>query len=188
MLLGGATALLPIYADSILHVGAFGLGWMRSAPAIGAVLMSLALAHLPPMRRPGKALLWAVVGFGLATVVFGLSRWFWLSVLALALTGALDNISVVVRHTLVQLLTPDAMRGRVSAVNNVFSGSSNQLGAFESGMTAAWFGPVASVVSGGAATIVVVLAIIALWPGITRLGSFASMDPEEFAEGECPAG
>jgi MFS family permease len=111
--------------------------------------MALTLAHLPPMRRAGLTLLWSVAGFGVATIVFGLSRSFWLSMAALVLTGAFDNISVVVRHTLVQLLTPDPMRGRVSAVNNIFIGSSNELGAFESGITAALFGPVISVVGGG---------------------------------------
>jgi MFS family permease len=124
--------------------------------------MGLALAHLPPMRRAGATLLWAVAGFGVATVVFGLSRSFWLSMAMLFLTGIFDTVSVVVRHTLVQLLTPDAMRGRVSAVNNVFIGSSNELGAFESGVTAAWFGPVISVVAGGVGTVLVVLAAILL--------------------------
>jgi MFS family permease len=171
VLLGGATALLPIYASSeILDVGPTVFGWLRAAPAIGAFVMALALAHQPPLRRPGQALLLAVTGFGLATIVFGLSRDPILSFLMLALTGALDNISVVVRHTLVQLLTPDSMRGRVSAVNLVFISSSNELGAFESGMTAYWFGPVASVVGGGVGTIVVVLAVLWRWPELNRLG------------------
>ena len=125
VLLGGATALLPIYAEKILHVGPLGLGWLRAAPSLGAVSMALCLAHLPPMRRAGWSMLWAVAVFGAATIIFGLSQSFWLSIVALILTGACDNVSVVVRHTLVQLLTPDAMRGRVSAVNNVFIGSSN---------------------------------------------------------------
>jgi MFS family permease len=171
VLLGGATALLPIYASrEILDVEATGYGWLRAAPALGAFVMALTMAHRPPLRKPGHALLLAVTGFGFATIVFGLSRDFFLSFAMLALTGALDNISVVVRHTLVQILTPDAMRGRVSAVNLVFISSSNELGAFESGMTAAWFGPVISVVGGGIGTIVVVVIVMLCWPQIIRLG------------------
>jgi MFS family permease len=170
VLLGGATALLPIYADQILHVGPLGLGWLRAAPSLGSVAMAFTLAHLAPMRRAGVTMLMAVACFGLATVVFGLSRNFWLSIAALIVTGACDNISVVVRHTLVQLLTPDAMRGRVSAVNNVFIGSSNELGAFESGVTAALFGPVISVVAGGVGTVLVVLGVARVWPEVRRIG------------------
>jgi MFS family permease len=175
VLLGGATALLPIYADQILHVGAVGLGWLRAAPSIGAFGMALALAHLPPMRRAGVTLLAAVAGFGISIVVFGISRSFWISFMALIFTGAFDNISVVVRHTLVQLMTPDAMRGRVAAVNNVFIGSSNELGAFESGVTAALFGPVLSVVSGGIGTVLVVIAVALKWPEVRQIGSLASV-------------
>lgn len=170
VLLGGATALLPIFADQILHVGAVGLGWLRAAPSFGAFAMALTIAHLPPMRRAGMTLLWAVAGFGAATIVFGLSKSFWLSMLALMITGALDNVSVVVRHTLVQLLTPDTMRGRVAAVNNVFIGSSNELGALESGLTAAAFGPVISVVGGGIGTILVVIIVAMKWPQVRRIG------------------
>jgi MFS family permease len=170
VLLGGATALLPIYARDILEIGPSGLGWLRAAPSIGALVMALAMAHRPPLRRAGRALLASVAGFGVATVVFGLSRDPYLSFIMLALTGALDNVSIVVRGTLVQLLTPDAMRGRVSAVNTIFIVSSNELGAFESGMTAYWFGPVASVVGGGIGTVLVVLAVMALWPQVLRLG------------------
>jgi MFS family permease len=129
------------------------------------------------MRQAGAALLWAVAGFGLATIVFGLSRSFWLSLFALAVAGACDNISVVVRHTLVQLLTPDAMRGRVAAVNNVFIGSSNELGAFESGLAAHFFGPVISVVAGGIGTVLVVGLVVAKWPQILRIGSLEAMKP-----------
>jgi MFS family permease len=175
VLLGGATALLPIFADRILHVGPIGLGWLRAAPSIGAFLMGASLAHLPPMQKAGRTLLFAVAGFGVATIIFGVSKSFWLSMGALLAVGACDNISVVVRHTLVQLLTPDAMRGRVSAVNNVFIGSSNELGAFESGMTAAFFGPVISVVGGGIGTILVVLLVLWIWPGVRKLGGFASI-------------
>jgi len=170
VLLGGAIALLPLFADQILHVGAVGLGWLRAAPSIGAVLMALALAHRAPMRHAGKAMLLAVAGFGVGTIVFGLSHIFWLSFAALIFTGACDNVSVVVRHTLVQLLTPDPMRGRVSAVNNIFIGSSNELGALESGVTAALFGPVLSVVGGGIGTILVVFATAWKWPEVRRIG------------------
>ena len=182
VLLGGATALLPVFAADILQCGAIGLGWLRAAPAFGAVVMGLVIAHLPPMRRAGATLLSAVAGFGVATVVFGLSTSFWLSMGMLFLTGAFDTVSVVVRHTLVQLLTPDAMRGRVSAVNNVFIGSSNELGAFESGVTAAWFGPVISVVAGGVGTVLVVLAAIRLWPSLTRLRSFTEVKTEDLSK------
>jgi MFS family permease len=170
VLLGGATALLPIYAKDILGVGPAWLGWLRSAPAIGAVCMALVLAHLPPLRRAGRTLLWSVAGFGAATIGFGLSGDPVLSFVLLALTGALDNISVVVRGTLMQTLTPDVLRGRVAAVNTVFISSSNELGAFESGMTADWFGPVASVVGGGVGTILVVVAVMLRWPRLLTLG------------------
>jgi MFS family permease len=171
VLLGGATTLLPIFAKDVLHVGPTGLGWLRAAPAIGAFLMAMIVAHLPPMQKAGKTMLWAVAGFGVATVVFGISQSFWLSLLMLMLTGAFDNISVVVRHTLVQLKTPDYMRGRVSAVNSVFIGTSNELGGFESGLAAAVFGPMVAVVGGGIGTIAVVLAVALLWPQIRQLGS-----------------
>jgi MFS family permease len=184
VLFGGATALLPIYADRILHVGPGGLGWLRSAPSMGAIVMAMALAHRQPMKRPGMTLLFAVTGFGIVTIVFGLSQSFLLSFAMLILSGACDNISVVVRHTLVQLLTPDAMRGRVSAVNNVFIGSSNEIGAFESGMTAGWFGPVISVVGGGVATILTVLLVAGTWKQVLKLGPFASLRPEEAATEE----
>jgi hypothetical protein len=171
VLLGGALALLPIFADHILHVGAVGLGWLRAAPSLGAVLMAFALAHRRPMQKAGNAMLLAVAGFGVATILFGLSTNYAFSFLALALTGACDNVSVVVRHTLVQLLTPDAMRGRVSAVNNIFIGSSNEIGAFESGVTAELFGPILSVVGGGVGTILVVLATAWKWPQVRKIGA-----------------
>ncbi len=171
VLLGGATALLPIYAKDILLIGPSGLGWLRAAPSLGALLMALAMAHRPPLGRAGPVLLTAVAGFGVATIVFGLSENALLSFVMLALTGALDNISVVIRGTLIQTRTPNEMRGRVSAVNAIFIGSSNELGAFESGVTAAWFGPVASVVGGGIGTILVVLAVMWRWPQVARLRS-----------------
>ncbi|MBA2584879.1 MAG: MFS transporter [Chthoniobacterales bacterium] len=170
VLLGGAVALLPIFADQILHCGPVGLGWLRAAPAIGAFAMAVLIAYLPPMRQAGKMLLWCVAGFGAATIGFGLSTIFWFSLTMLFLTGAFDSVSMVVRHTLVQLLTPDAMRGRVSAVNNVFIGTSNEFGALESGLTAAAFGPVASVVGGGFGTILVVAAVALIWPRTRRIG------------------
>ena len=170
VLLGGATALLPIYARDILRVGPTGLGWLRAAPAVGAVCMAVTLSHLPPLQRAGRALLLAVTAFGIVTIVFGLSTSFWLSLLMLAVCGASDNISVVVRHSLVQLRTPNEMRGRVSAVNSVFISASNELGEFESGTVARFFGPVASVVSGGIGTIIVVALTAWMWPEIRRLG------------------
>jgi MFS family permease len=175
VLLGGAMALLPIFADEILHVGAAGLGWLRAAPAFGAVTMALLLAHLPPLRRAGVTLLLAVTGFGVSMIIFGLSQSFWISSVALAVSGACDNISVVVRHTLLQLMTPDPMRGRVAAVNNIFIGSSNELGAFESGVTAALFGPVISVVAGGIGTVLVVIGVAIKWPVVRRIGNLAAI-------------
>lgn len=168
VLLGGATALLPIFARDILHTGPTGLGLLRAAPAAGALLMSLALTRWPLQRRVGHKMLAAVGVFGLATVVFGLSASFGLSLLALAITGAADSISVVTRQTLMQLETPDEMRGRVAAVNSIFIGASNQLGEFESGATAALFGPVASVVLGGVGTMLIAAAWLRLFPALAQ--------------------
>jgi MFS family permease len=170
-LLGGVTALLPIFADQILHCGPIGLGWLRAAPAVGAFGMALVVAYLPPMRKAGKTLLWSVTGFGLATIMFGLSQAFWLSLGMLFLIGAFDSVSVIVRGSILQLLSPDEMRGRVSAVNNIFIGSANEFGALESGLTAALFGPVVSVVAGGVATILVVLGVAKLWPETRKIGA-----------------
>lgn len=170
VLLGGATALLPIFSRDILRVGPKGLGWLQSAPSIGAFLTALVLAHRPPLRSAGLALLWSVAGFGAATIVFGLSTNFYLSFAMLFLTGAFDNVSVVVRGTLVQVMTPDSMRGRVAAVNAIFIGTSNELGGFESGMTARFFGPVVSVVGGGIGTMLVVSIVALIWPDVRRLG------------------
>jgi len=168
VLLGGATALLPIYARDILDTGPVGLGLLRAAPAAGALTMSLALTHWPLQRHVGHRLLAAVALFGVATVVFGVSTSSGLSLLALAITGAADNISVVTRQTLVQLETPDEMRGRVAAVNAIFIGASNQLGEFESGATAALFGPVGSVVLGGIGTVLVAAAWLRLFPDLAQ--------------------
>lgn len=170
VLLGGAVYLLPVFARDILHVGPAGFGWLRAAPSFGAFATALVLAHRPPMQKAGRALLLAVTGFGAAIIVFGLSTNFWLSFAMLVLTGAFDNVSVVVRHTLVQLLTPDAMRGRVSAVNQVFIGSSNELGGMESGLTAEWWGPVRAVVAGGVGTILTVALVARLSPELRKFG------------------
>jgi len=171
VLLGGSVALLPIFADQILHCGPVGLGWMRAAPAIGAFATALIVAYLPPMRQAGRALLWCVTGFGIATVVFGLSKALWLSLGMLFIAGALDSVSVIIRGSIVQLVTPDEMRGRVSAVNNIFIGTSNEFGALESGLTAALFGPVISVVGGGIGTIIVVVGAAFKWPEIRKIGA-----------------
>jgi MFS family permease len=168
VLLGGATALLPIFAKDVLHVGPLGLGMLRGAPAVGALAMSLLLARWPVRRRTGHRLLAAVAVYGVTIVVFGWSTDFTLSLAALGLGGAADMVSVVIRQTLVQLETPNDMRGRVSAVNSVFIGASNQLGEFESGALAAWLGPVASVVLGGIGTCLVALAWWRLFPDLAR--------------------
>ncbi len=171
VLLGGATTLLPVFAKSILHVGPFGLGWLQASASVGAVCMALVLAHRPPLTKAGPTLLIAVAGFGAATIVFGLSQSFWLSFAMLFVLGALDNISVVIRSTLVLVRTPDEMRGRVGAVNSLFIGASNQLGGFESGLTAQLLGPVAAVAAGGVGTLLVVWLVARYWPEMRRLGS-----------------
>ncbi len=185
VLLGGATALLPIYAKDILHVGPVGLGYLTGAHFIGAVAMSLVLAHRPPFRHAGRTLLWSVAGYGVCIIVFGVSHWFWLSMAALIVSGLFDNISVVVRHVLVQMRTPDQLRGRVSAVNSVFIESSNQLGAFESGVAAVGFerllgtavlGAIGSVVAGGIGTIIVVGAVAVYLPELRKLGRLQEVD------------
>ena len=182
VLLGGATALLPVFARDVLHVGASGLGWLRAAPSLGALVMALATTRLPPWRHAGRALLVTVAGFGLATLGFGLSRSFALSMVFLALTGLFDNVSAVIRMTLEQLVTPDRLRGRVSAVHYVFIGLSNEMGEFESGATAWLLGPVGSVLLGGLGTLLVVALVAWRWPALRRLGRLADLraiDPEE---------
>lgn len=173
VLFGGAVALLPSFAKKILHVGAEGLGWLAAAPSIGALAMSLVLTRWPTFRSAGKAMLWAVAGFGVATVVFAFSRLYALSLLMLALTGALDNISVVIRSTLLLLRVPDRMRGRVSAFNDIFVGASNELGGFESGLLARFVGSVWAVASGGLATLAVVAFTAWKAPDLRRLGRLA---------------
>lgn len=158
VLFGGAVALLPIFAQDILHVGSEGFGVLRAAPAVGSFLMMLSSAYFPLNKKAGLKLLAAVFGFGLSILIFGLSPWFWLSVIALFLSGATDGISMVIRQTILQLKTPDNMRGRVASVNSIFVGSSNELGAFESGLTAKWMGTVTAVIFGGSMTLITVLA------------------------------
>jgi len=168
VLLGGAVALLPIYARDILHTGPWGLGLLRGAPAVGALATSILLTRRPIERRVGRSLLSAVAIFGICMVVFGLSRNFTLSLIVLGVSGGADMVNVVIRQTLVQLETPDAMRGRVSAVSSIFIGASNQLGEFESGATAALLGPVGSVVAGGLGTVLVALAWFRLFPSLAQ--------------------
>jgi MFS family permease len=179
VLFGGATGLLPVYAKDILHAGPQGLGLLQAAMPIGSVLCAFIMAHRPPMERAGSSMICAVVVFGVATIGFGYSTSFWLSMLTLFICGFADNISVVVRHTLVQLLTPDSMRGRVSSVNNLFIGTSNELGTCESGVVSQFCGPVFSVVSGGVATIIVVAAVAWIWPEIPRFGRLVQPEPGE---------
>jgi hypothetical protein len=210
VLLGGATFVLPAFADKVLHVpdakiGAV-VGYLRSTEAVGAILMAVLLAHLPPIRRAGRTMLWAVAGFGAATICLGFSKvlgdilfgddvlfgaaaigpgflkYLWIALPAMFLIGALDNISVVVRHTLIQLLTPDDMRGRVTAVNNVFIVASNELGGLESGVTAGLFGVVPSIVGGGVGAILVVLGCAAIWPQILSIGSLVGLRPADAAK------
>jgi MFS family permease len=169
VLFGGAVALLPIYARDILRVGPLGLGLLRSAPSVGAAIVALVIAFRPLKRRTGPIMLACVALYGVATVVFGASRSFWLSLVALAVVGASDMVSVVIRSTLVQIVTPAEMRGRVSAVNMVFVGASSELGALESGMTAAWMGAVPSVIFGGIAACVVVAVCSVLFSGLRRV-------------------
>jgi MFS family permease len=181
VLLGGATALLPIFASDLLKAGPQGYGLLRAAPSVGAVTMALLTAHLPPWRKAGRVMLLGVAGYGLATLLFGVSKIFWLSLLALALTGMFDNISVVVRQTVMQMITPDAMRGRVSSITFLFISCSNELGEFESGLTARWLGAVGSVVLGGIGTLLVVLGSTFVFPEIGKLGRLHELKPAELA-------
>lgn len=181
VLLGGATALLPIFASDILKAGPEGYGLLRAAPSLGAVIMALITAHIPPWQKAGRVMLWGVAGFGAATILFGFSQTFWLSMLALGLTGMFDNISVVVRQTVMQMITPDAMRGRVSAITFLFISCSNELGELESGLTARWFGAINSVLLGGLGTILVVCGATFVFPEIAKLGRLHELKPAEIA-------
>ena len=172
VLFGGATALLPVYAADVLHVGPSGLGWLRAAPGVGAALTGVVLGVLPVTRRVGHWMFGGVIVFGIATLVFGLSTSFWISLVALTVLGAGDMVSVYIRHLLVQLQTPDDIRGRVSAVNSVFIGASNELGEFESGFVAALVGAIPAVVIGGSATLFVALAWTRIFPELWRMDRF----------------
>jgi len=174
-------ALMPVFAKDILEVGPGGLGLMRAAPGVGAMLSLMLAARLPPWNRPGRVLLYVVAGFGLATIGFGLSRSLWLSLLCLFLIGATDSISMVIRQTLMQALTPDQLRGRVASVSSLFVSFSNELGAFESGAVAGLFGPVFAVVSGGVGTLVVVATVALKWPVLLRMPPLHALRPEGFA-------
>ena len=169
VLFGGATALLPIYSKEILHCGPVGLGALRAAPYLGAFGMAIWLAAKPSFRHAGRALLFSVAVFGVSIIVFGLSTSFWLSLVALVIGGAADNISVVIRHILVQTRTPDELRGRTTAVNSVFIECSNEVGAYESGLVASWFGLVVSTVSGGVGTLAVAAIVAVSFPALRRM-------------------
>jgi hypothetical protein len=175
VLLGGATALLPVYARDILHVGPMGLGFLRSAPAAGAFSMAFILTHWPIRTKVGAKMFGAVAVFGLATVMFGVSTWFPVSLLALYVLGASDMVSVNIRSSLIQLSTPDTMRGRVSSVSMLFIGASNELGEFESGFTAALMGTVPAVVAGGIGTLLVVGLWMKLFPPLRRVNKFTDV-------------
>ncbi len=185
VLLGGATALMPLFALKILGRGPETLGLLKAAPAIGAGLAGFYFALRPLRRRAGPALLLSVAGFGAATLLFGLSRSYALAVFALALLGAFDTVSVVIRHTLIQLLTPNEMRGRVSAVAFVFISASNELGDFESGVTAAWWGTIGAIVVGGAGTIGITLLWCLLFPGLRKVDRLDASSPPR-TSGESP--
>ncbi len=182
VLFGGVVALLPIFATEVFDVGAVGLGWMRAMPAVGSIAMGIVLALRPPIQRGGRTILLTVAVFGTATILFGLSTSFALSLAALFVLGAADNISVVIRQTVLQLMTPDSMRGRVTAVSVIFIGSSNELGEFESGVAASLLGLVPSVVFGGAMSLVTVGVVAAVWPQLLRLGSLEHLQPADPAE------
>jgi MFS family permease len=182
VLLGGATALLPIFANDLLKIGPQGYGLLRAAPSVGAVTMALLTAHLPPWAKAGQVMLLGVAGYGVATLLFGISTSFWLSMLALALTGMFDNINVVIRSTVTQMITPNKMRGRVSSISFIFISCSNELGELESGLTARWFGVVGSVIFGGIGTLLVVLGSSVLFPEIRRLGRLHELKPVEIAQ------
>ncbi len=182
VLFGGVVALLPIFATQVFHAGSVGLGWMRAMPALGSIAMGIILALRRPIQRGGRTILITVATFGVATIVFGISTSFVVSLAALFILGAADNISVVIRQTVLQLLTPDSMRGRVTAVSVIFIGSSNELGEFESGVAASLLGLVPSVVFGGVMTLVTVGVVSVLWPELVRLGSLEHLQPPEPAE------
>jgi MFS family permease len=173
-LLGGSVALLPVYAREILHTGPWGLGLLRAAPGAGATVMAILLAYRPLRRRAGAVMLWCVAGFGVFTIVFGISRSLTLSLAALVLVGATDMVSIVVRSMLVQIATPDEVRGRVNAVDMIFVGASNELGEFESGLTAHWFTTVPAVILGGVGTLLVVALWTWMFPELRKVDKLTS--------------
>jgi len=179
VLLGGAVSLLPVLAKDILGTGPEGLGLLRAAPGVGALLTALTITRLPPWQRPGRVLLMTVAGFGVATVAFGLSRDLWLSMACLFFVGATDAVSMVIRGTLQQMITPDHLRGRVAAVNYMFINFSNELGGFESAAVAKLVGPIWSVVGGGVGTLAVVVLVMVLWPQLARIGPLHTLRPAE---------
>ncbi|KAA2219394.1 MULTISPECIES: MFS transporter [Maribacter] len=179
VLFGGAVALLPVFAQDILHVGSEGFGILRAAPAVGASITMLGSTRFPLHKNAGKKLLWAVFGFGVCIIVFGMSTYFWLSVLALFVSGAVDGVSMIIRQTILQLKTPDNMRGRVASVNSMFVGSSNELGAFESGVTAKLMGTVTAVIFGGSMTILTVGLTALAWPSFRRLDLSKDIEDHE---------
>ena len=182
VLLGGAVALLPVYAREILHTGPWGLGLLRTAPGVGAALMAVLLAHRPLRGRSGPTLLWAVAGFGIFTIIFGLSHNLTVSLIALLLLGASDMISVIIRATLTQLATPDEMRGRVTAVDMIFIGTSNEFGQFESGVTAQWLGTVPAVVLGGIGTLVVIGVWAWLFPELRHAAALSDIKAPDMVD------
>ncbi len=182
VLFGGAVALLPVFAQDILHVGSEGFGVLRAAPAVGAALMMLGSTRFPLHKNAGKKLLWAVAAFGVCIIVFGLSTYFWVSVIALFLSGAVDGVSMIIRQTILQLKTPDNMRGRVASVNSMFVGSSNELGAFESGVTAKLMGTVTAVVFGGTMTLLTVGITAFVSPSFRKLDLQKDIDEHEANE------
>lgn len=190
VLLGGAVALMPIFAKDILKVGATGYGFLLAAPSVGALLTLLFLAYTPAIRRAGKVLLWSVAGYGVAMIVFGASKSFWLSMAMLFLAGGLDSISVMIRHTLVQVITPDYLRGRVSSINGLFIGVSNELGGFESGTVAKFIGPIPTVIWGGVGTILVVAGVALKWPQLRNLNTLeeAAQEAKEKYSGATDSG
>ncbi|HET9409928.1 MAG TPA: MFS transporter [Candidatus Sulfotelmatobacter sp.] len=188
VLLGGSVALLPVYAREILRTGPWGLGLLRSAPGVGAAVMAVALAHRPLRGKSGTTLLWAVAGFGICTIIFGLSRSLTVSLIALFLLGASDMISVIIRATLTQLATPDEMRGRVTAVDMIFIGASNEFGQFESGVTAQWFGTVPAVVLGGVGTLVVITLWAWMFPELRHAGELTSIKSRKLDDASSAAG
>jgi MFS family permease len=179
VILAGTPYMLPVFCKDILHTPSWGYGVLNTADAIGALAMGMLVAHLPPFRRAGRAMLVSVVGFGVCAILFALSKSFALTFVLLMFMGAFDNISVIVRHTLVNVLSPNAMRGRINAVNNIFIGSSNELGGYRAGSMAAWLGPIPSVLLGGIAAVIATGAVAFSFPQVRALGSLKDIPPAD---------